>query len=52
MTNSEFKIELKINGETTLTFNLYNDEIDTLLGFVNELQDTHKKNIANMRESD
>ena len=42
MEKREYKTEITINGETTLTIQLYDNEIELLLAYLNKLQDIHK----------
>ena len=46
----EYTTQLTINGETTLTIQLYDEEIELLLAYVNKLQDIHKG--LEIKESD
>lgn len=50
MEKQEYKIEITINGETTITIQLYDNEIELLLAYVNKLQDIHKG--IEIKESD
>ena len=50
MEKREYKTEITINGETTLTIQLYDNEIELLLAYLNKLQDIHKG--IEIKESD
>ena len=50
MEKQEYTTQLTINGETTLTIQLYDEEIELLLAYVNKLQDIHKG--IEIKESD
>lgn len=49
-TKQEYKTEITINGETTIAIQLYDNEIELLLAYVNKLQDIHKG--IEIKESD
>ena len=50
MERQEYTTQLIINGETTLTIQLYDEEIEDLIAYVNRLQDIHKG--IEIKESD
>ena len=50
MEKREYKTEITINGKTTLTIQLYDNEIELLLAYLNKLQDIHKG--IEIKESD
>ena len=50
MGKQEYTTQITINGETTITIQLYDNEIELLLAYVNKLQDIHKG--IEIKESD
>ncbi len=50
MDKQEYTTQITINGETTITIQLYDNEIELLLAYVNKLQDIHKG--IEIKESD
>ena len=50
MTKTEYETKITINEETTITIQLYDNEIELLLAYVNKLQDIHKG--IEIKESD
>ena len=50
MEKREYKTEITINGETRLTIQLCDNEIELLLAYLNKLQDIHKG--IEIKESD
>lgn len=42
MEQKEYTTQITINGETTITIQLYDNEIELLLAYVNKLIDIHK----------
>ena len=50
MEKQEYTTQVTINGETTITIQLYDNEIELLLAYVNKLQDIHKG--IEIKESD
>ena len=42
MEQKEYTTHITINGETTITIQLYDNEIELLLAYVNKLIDIHK----------
>ena len=50
MEKQEYTTQIIINGETTLTIQLYDEEIEMLLAYVNKLIDIHKG--IEIKESD
>lgn len=50
MEKKEYTTQITINEETTITIQLYDNEIELLLAYVNKLQDIHKG--IEIKESD
>lgn len=50
MEKQEYTTQITINGETTITIQLYDNEIELLLAYVNKLIDIHKG--IEIKESD
>lgn len=50
MEKREYTTQITINEETTITIQLYDNEIELLLAYVNKLQDIHKG--IEIKESD